>query len=110
VTRTVPIVFSGAVDPVGRDFVDSLARPGGNTTVFMGYEYSLSGKRPELLKQVAPTVKRVTVLRDPAAGTSTMRFAVIQALAPSLRMELTLVDVRAVSEIERALTTHARVE
>jgi putative tryptophan/tyrosine transport system substrate-binding protein len=108
VTRTVPIVFSGAVDPVGGGFVDSLARPGGNATGFNAYEYSLSGKWPELLKQIAPSVTRVAVLRDPVAGSGTAQFAVIQTVAQLHRMEITAIDVRDVGEIERAVTAFAR--
>ena len=87
-TRTVPIVFPVVVDPVGAGFVDSLNRPGGNATGFMLFEYSLSGKWLELLKQIAPSVTRVAVLRDAALGSGTSEFAVIQAAAPSLRVEV----------------------
>jgi putative ABC transport system substrate-binding protein len=108
VSRTVPIVFVQTTDPVGAGLVASLARPGGNTTGFMSFEYSLSGKWPELLKRIAPSVTRVAVLRDPAVGSGTTQFAVIQALAPSLRMEPNPVDVRDVGEMERAVTAFAR--
>jgi putative ABC transport system substrate-binding protein len=108
VTRTVPIVFSGAVDPVGGGFVDSLARPGGNATGFNAYEYSLSGKWPELLKQIAPSVTRVAVIRDPVQGSGTAQFAVIQSVAQLHRMEITPIDVRDVGEMERAVTAFAR--
>jgi len=101
-------VFVQTTDPVGIGLVASLARPGGNATGFLQFEYSLSGKWPELLKQIAPSVTRVAVLRDPSLGSSTTQFAVIQALAPSLRMEVTPVDVRDVGEIERAVTAFAR--
>jgi putative ABC transport system substrate-binding protein len=84
-TRTVPIVFPVIGDPVGAGFVDSLARPGGNATGFMSYEYSLSGKWLELLKQIAPGVTRVAVLRDAAVSIGPVQFGVIQAVAPSLR-------------------------
>ena len=80
-TRTVPIVFVQVIDPVGAGFVDSLARPGGNVTGFTVFEFSLSGKWLELLKQIAPAVTRVAVLRDSALGTGTSQFAVIQAVA-----------------------------
>ena len=108
VTHTLSIVFVQTTDPVGIGLVASLARPGGNATGFLQFEYSLSGKWPELLKQIAPSVTRVAVLRDPSLGSSTTQFAVIQALAPSLRMEVTPVDVRDVGEIERAVTAFAR--
>src|SRR5262249_20722308 len=87
-TRTVPIVFPVVGDPVGAGFVGSLARPGGNATGFMSYEYSLGGKWLELLKQVAPGVTRVAVLRDPANPTGIGQFGVIQALAPALSVEV----------------------
>ena len=107
-TRTVPIVFPIVGDPVGTGFVDSLARPGGNATGFMTFEYSLSGKWLELLKQIAPGVTRVAVLRDPTQGTSTNYFAVIQAVAPSLRVEVNPVNVRDAGELERAVAAFAR--
>ena len=107
-TRTVPIVFPIVGDPVGAGFVDSLARPGGNATGFMTFEYSLSGKWLELLKQIAPGVTRVAVLRDPRQGTGTSQFAAIQAVAPSLRVEVTPVNVRDAGEIERAVAAFAR--
>src|SRR5215211_6211084 len=87
-TRTVPIVFPVVSDPVAAGFVDSLARPGGNATGFMVYEYAISGKWLELLKQIAPGVTRAAVMRDPAIATGTAQFAVIQAVAPSLRVEV----------------------
>ena len=107
-TRTVPIVFPVVADPVGAGFVDSLARPGGNATGFMNFEYSLSGKWLELLKQIAPGVTRVAVLRDPAIASGTGQFGVIQAVAPSLRVEVTPVNVRDAGEIERAVAAFAR--
>jgi putative ABC transport system substrate-binding protein len=107
-TRTVPIVFPVASDPVGAGFVESLAQPGGNATGFMTSEYSLSGKWPELLKQVVPSLTRVAVLRDPANPNGIAQFGVIQAVAPSLRMELTPVNVRDPGEIERAVAAFAR--
>jgi putative ABC transport system substrate-binding protein len=107
-TRTVPIVFAAAVDPVGAGLVDSLARPGGNATGFLLFEYSISGKWLELLKQIAPSVTRVADLRDPAVGGGTSQFAVIQAAAPSLRMEVNPVNVRDAGEIERAVAAFAR--
>jgi putative ABC transport system substrate-binding protein len=107
-TRTVPIVFPGVVDPIGAGFVDNQARPGGNATGFMSFEYSLAGKWLELLKEIAPGVTRVAVLRDPANPTGTGQFGVIQALAPSLRVEVTPVNVRDAGEIERAVAAFAR--
>ena len=107
-TRTVPIVFPVVVDPVGAGFVDSLARPGGNATGFMSFEYSLSGKWLELLKQIAPGVTRVAVLRDPAIPAGLGQFGAIQAVAPSLGVEVRPVDVRDAGEIERAVAAFAR--
>jgi putative ABC transport system substrate-binding protein len=107
-TRTVPIVFPFAVDPVGAGIIDSLARPGGNVTGFMTAEYSLSGKRLELLKQIAPSVTRVAVLRDVTQGAGNSEFAAIQAVAPSLRVEVNPVNLRDAGEIERAVTAFAR--
>jgi len=106
-SRTVPIVFPIAGDPVGAGLVDSLARPGGNATGFMNFEFSLSGKWLELLKQIVPGVTRVAVLRDPALGSGTSQFAAIQAVAPSLRVEVNPVGVRDATEIERALAAFA---
>src|SRR5262244_2134652 len=93
-TRTVPIVFPAIGDPVGAGFVDSLARPGGNATGFMSYEYSLSGKWLELLKEIAPRVTRVAVLRDVSTPTGPAQFGVIQSAAPSLGVEVSPVNVR----------------
>jgi len=95
VTRTLPIVFVTVTDPVGAGFVDSLAQPGGNTTGFMLFEYSLSGKWLELLKQIAPSVTRVAVFRDPANPPGASQFAAIQAVAQPLGVEITPVGVRA---------------
>jgi putative ABC transport system substrate-binding protein len=108
VTRNVPVVFPVVGDPVGGGFVDSLARPGGNVTGFMNFEYSISGKWLELLKEVAPGVTRVAVLRDPAIPTGPAQFGVIQALSPSLRVEVIPVNVGDASEIERAVAAFAR--
>ena len=109
VTRKVPIVFPVAGDPVATGFVDNLARPGGNITGFMQFEFSLSGKLLELLKQVAPEVTRAAVLRDPTMGTGTSQFAVIQAVAPALRVEVSPVNARGeAGEIERAIAAFAR--
>ena len=107
-TRTVPIVFAGVADPIGAGFVESLARPGGNVTGFMQFEYSLSAKWLELLKQIAPGVTRVAVLRDPDITSGIGQFAVIQSAAPSLGMDVRPVNVRIPKEIERAVTAFAR--
>ena len=107
-TRTVPIVFPIIADPVAGGFVDSLARPGGNATGFMLFEYSISGKWLELLKQIAPGVTRVAVLGDPDIPTGPAQFGVIQAVAPSLRVEVSSFNKRDASEIERAVTAFAR--
>ena len=108
VTRTVPIVFAVVADPIGAGFVEKLARPGGNATGFMAFEYSISGKWLELLKQVAPAVTRVAVLRDSTTTTGIGQFGVIQAMAPSLRVETTQVNVRDPAEMERAVLAFAR--
>src|SRR5262245_369958 len=105
-TRTVPIVFISVTDPVGGGLVASLARPGGHTTGFALPEYGLSGKWLELLKEIAPRVMRTAVLRDPVA-VGIGQFAAIQAVAPSLQVELSPVDVRDAGEIERAVTAFA---
>jgi putative ABC transport system substrate-binding protein len=107
-THTIPIVFTLSVDPVGAGFVDSLQRPGGNATGFMVLEYSLSGKWLELLKQIAPDVTRAAVLRDPTSPTGTGQFAVIQAVAPSLGVDVSVVNVRDANEIERGVAAFAR--
>jgi putative ABC transport system substrate-binding protein len=107
-TRTVPIVFVNVSDPVGGGFVDSLSRPGGNATGFMQFEYSLSGKWLELLKQIAPGVTRAAVLRDSALTSGIGQFAVIQSVAPSVGMEVSPVNVRDAGEIERAIAAFAR--
>jgi putative ABC transport system substrate-binding protein len=107
-TRTVPIVFVIVIDPVGAGFVASLARPGGNATGFLMFEYGLSAKWLELLKQIAPGVTRVAVLRDPAIASGIGQFGAIQSAAPSLRMEASPVNVRDVGEIERDIATFAR--
>ena len=101
VSRTVPIVFVTTIDPVGSGFVDSLTHPGGNTTGFLLFEYGLSGKWLELLKQIAPTVTRAAVLRDTASPAGNAQFGAIQAVAPSLGVEVSPVNMRDASEIER---------
>src|SRR6266516_8234401 len=107
-TRTVPIVFVTVIDPVGAGFVPTLALPGGNATGFTIYEYGMSGKWLELLKEIAPRVTRAAVLRDPAIASGIGQFATVQAVAPSLGVELSPVDVRDAPEIERAVTSFAR--
>jgi putative tryptophan/tyrosine transport system substrate-binding protein len=107
-TRTVPIVFVLVIDPVGAGFVASLAKPGGNATGFTIFEYGMSGKWLELLKEIAAGVTRAAVLRDPAIASGIGQFAAVQAVAPSLGVELSPVDVRDAGEIERAVTAFAR--
>ena len=109
-TRTVPIVFAIVVDPVGAGFVASLARPGGNATGFTMFEYGMAGKWLELLKQIAPGVTRAAVLRDPAIASGIGQFGAVQAVAPSLGVELSPVDVRDAREIERAVTAFAGIQ
>jgi putative tryptophan/tyrosine transport system substrate-binding protein len=108
VTRTVPIVFVRVSDPVGGGFVDSLARPGGNATGFMLFEYSFSGKWLELLKQILPRLTQAVVLRDSTNRAGIGEFAAIQSVAPSLGVELRPVDTRDAGEIERTLAAFAR--
>ena len=108
VTSVVPIVFAVVPDPVGAGIVDSLARPGGNVTGFTTFEYGLSGKWLELLKEVAPPVTRAAVLRNPAISAGIGQFAAIQSVAPLLGVELTPMNVRDASEVERAITEFAR--
>ena len=107
-SRSVPIVFPVVGDPVGAGFVDSLARPGGNVTGFSVNEYSIGGKMLELLKEIAPDLIRVAVLRDPATPSGVAQFGVIQAAAPSLRVEVNPVNMRDAVEIERAVAVFAR--
>jgi putative tryptophan/tyrosine transport system substrate-binding protein len=107
-TRTVPIVFVSVVDPVGAGFVESLARPGGNVTGFLMFEYGISGKCLELLKEIAPHVTRVAVLRDSALAIGSGQLGAIQAVAPSFGVEVSPVNVRDAGEIERAITAFAR--
>ncbi len=107
-TRPVPIVFTLVADPVGAGIVNSLARPDGNATGFMLYEYSLSGKWLELLKQIAPRVTRAAVIREQANAAGIAQFSAIQALAPSLGVQVSPVNVRNVNEIESGIATFAR--
>jgi putative tryptophan/tyrosine transport system substrate-binding protein len=108
VSRTLPIVFVAVTDPVGAGFIDSLARPGGNTTGFMIYEYNFGAKRLDLLKQIAPRVTRAAVVRDLSNPAASAEFAAMQTVAPSLRVEVTPVDSRRdAEELERAITAFA---
>src|SRR5262249_27773118 len=108
-TRTVPIVFASTSDPVGSGFVDSLSRPSGNATGFMLFEYSLSAKWVELLKQIGPGVTRAAVLRDPAITSGIGQFSVIQSVAPSVGVEVSPINLRDdAGEIERAVAAFAR--
>ena len=107
-TRTIPIVFPISNDPVGAGFVDSLARPGGNATGFMLYDFTIGGKWLELLKEIAPNMTRVAVLRDPTNPSQIAQFGAIQAVAPSLRVEVIPVNVRDANEIEHAVEIFAR--
>jgi putative ABC transport system substrate-binding protein len=106
-TRTVPIVFVLVIDPVGSGFVASLARPGGNATGFVMFEYSLANKWPELIKQIAPPVSRVAVLRDAGIASGIGQFSAIQSAAPSLGLETTPLNVRDAAEIERDIASFA---
>jgi putative ABC transport system substrate-binding protein len=107
-TRTVPVVFVIVPDPVGSGYVTSLARPGGNATGFMMFEYNLSAKWLELLKEIAPAVARAAVLRDPAITAGIGQFAVIQSVAPSVGIDVSAVNLGDVAEIERAIADFAR--
>src|SRR5205085_3541438 len=107
-THTVPIVFAFVADPVGSGLVESLSRPGGNATGFMMFEYSLTAKWMELLKEIAPSMTRAGVLRDPIATVGVGQFAVIQSVAPSLGVEVSPINARQVGEIEPAVTAFAR--
>jgi ABC-type uncharacterized transport system substrate-binding protein len=108
VSRSVPVVFAAVTDPVGAGFVDSLARPGGNVTGFMIYEYSLSGKWLELLRQIAPDIKRVAVVRDPANPAGIAMFGAMQAAAQPMGIQLTPVGAPNAGEIERIITAFAK--
>jgi putative tryptophan/tyrosine transport system substrate-binding protein len=107
-THTVPIVFAAVADPVGAGYVDSLARPGGNVTGFAGFEFAMGGKWLGLLKEIAPLTTRVAVLRDPTIAAGPAEFGAIQAVAPSLSLELRPLDVRDAGEIERTIPAFAQ--
>ena len=107
-SRTVPIVFVTTIDPVGGGLVESLARPGGNATGFSTREFSMTGKWLELLKELAPRLSRVAVIRDPAVPAGSGGFAAIQTVAPSFGVELTPIGVRTADEIERSIVAFAR--
>jgi putative ABC transport system substrate-binding protein len=107
-TRTVPIVFTNVVDPVGAGFVSSLARPGGNATGFTAFEYAISGKWLELLKEIAPSITRAAVIRDAGRGPGIAQFAAVQGAAPALGIEVSPIDARDPSEMERSLAAFAR--
>jgi putative ABC transport system substrate-binding protein len=107
-TRTIPIVFMNVPDPVGAGFVQSMSHPGGNITGFSNFEYSMSGKWAELLKQIAPNATRALVLRNSSSAAGIGQFAAIRSIAQGLGVELTPSDVRDTDEIERNVTTFAR--
>ena len=107
-THTIPIVFMNVPDPVGAGLVQSMAHPGGNITGFSNFEYSMSGKWAELLKQIAPNITRALVFRDPTSAAGIGQFAAVRSVAQSLGVELTPADVRDTDEIERAVATFAR--
>jgi len=106
--RDIPIVFTRVVDPVGAGFVDSMARPGGNVTGFVMLEYSMTGKYLDLLREIAPGMSRVAVLRDPAISSGTGQFGAIQSAAQSLRVDVTPVSVRDTTVIERSIAAFAQ--
>jgi putative tryptophan/tyrosine transport system substrate-binding protein len=108
VTRTVPVIFANVPDPIGSGFVESLAKPGGNATGFLLFEYSLSSKWPELLKEIAPGVTRAAVVRDAAIPFGIGQFAVIQSVAPSLGLEVSPINLRDTAQTERAVASFAR--
>jgi ABC-type uncharacterized transport system substrate-binding protein len=107
-SRTVPIVFVAVTDPVSRGLVASLARPGGSTTGFIEFEYNMCAKWPELLKQIAPSLTRAAVIRDPVEFSGIGQLAAIQGVAPSFGVEISAIDARDTKEIERAITEFAR--
>jgi putative tryptophan/tyrosine transport system substrate-binding protein len=107
VSQTIPVVFAQSIDPVGAGLVKSLARPGGNSTGFMQFEYGLSGKWPQLLKEIAPHTKRAAVLRDPSNPAGIGQWAVLQAMAPAVDMELTPISLLDVDEVKQGITAMA---
>jgi putative tryptophan/tyrosine transport system substrate-binding protein len=107
-TRIIPIVFNNVVDPIGAGFVATMARPGGNATGFLQFEYALSGKWLELLKEIAPRVVRVAILRDPAVTSGNGQFAVIQSVAPLVGVDVSAISLHDAGEIDRAVTAFAR--
>jgi putative ABC transport system substrate-binding protein len=109
-TRDIPVVFPTVLDPVGAGFVDSLARPGGNATGFLLYEYSMAGKWLELLKQIAPGVNRVAVLRDPSTPSGPGQFAAIQTAAPSLGLQINPININDANAIEGTIAAFARTK
>ena len=106
-THSVPIVFNSVIDPVGSGYIDSLARPGGNATGFITFDYALAAKWAELLKQIAPTLTRVAVLRDSAIAAGIGQFAVIQSVAPSIGMDVSVINMRDARQIEQDITRFA---
>jgi putative tryptophan/tyrosine transport system substrate-binding protein len=109
VTRSMPIVFTQVPDPVGAGYVDSMARPGGNITGFTPFEFGIGGKWLELLREVAPNVTRAGIVRDPAISAGLGQWGAIQAVAPSLRLDVSPINLRDAAEIERAVSAFARV-
>ena len=108
VTQTVPIVFAHVPDPLGAGFIDSLSRPGGNVTGFASFDYAIAGKWLELLKQIVPSATRISILRDPSYAPGIGQFAVLQAVAPSLSVELIPIKVKDVAEMEGSMAAYAR--
>jgi len=106
-TPSVPIVFNSVIDPVGSDYIDSLARPGGNATGFINFDYALAAKWAELLKEIAPTVTRVAVLRDSATAGGIGQFAVIQSAAPSIGVDVSAIKLRDAAQIEQDVARFA---
>ena len=107
-TQTVPIVFAHVPDPLGAGFIDSLSRPGGNVTGFASFDYAIAGKWLELLKQIVPSATRISILRDPSYAPGIGQFAVLQAVAPSLSVELIPIKVKDVAEMEGSMAAYAR--
>ena len=107
-TQTVPIVFAHVPDPLGAGFIDSLSRPGGNVTGFASFDYAIAGKWLEFLKQIVPSATRISILRDPSYAPGIGQFAVLQAVAPSLSVELIPIKVKDVAEMEGSMAAYAR--